>query len=362
MPADPRITLLGPQRNPRLDPALRRLGLRGKRIAVINAGWRDREDDDGLLVELLGGNCVNLRLWGLLQELWDVDPELDQADRDRRQVLTEMQELYVMGLQQAIEAIHKIAAHVPRHPEIIELAKQDALDILRDLDARHSTRVEELHLEFYERWEPHHRPAVGRARQLVGEKLAGCDAVVITGGHVGVLVGALHMFNLGPALGYGVVEEREDGTTSVSRRVHRPIVAWGAGAMALTEKVFLFHDFSVVAPGVSEVLMDGLGLTRGLVALPSAKERLDLKNLPSMRSLVHRCLPSVPLLLDEGAQVTLTQDCRVPAGAKIVGTDGRRTKHVIPGQPGPEDRPEEHDIPEDITEVTPEHTPAEVTP
>lgn len=328
MPAEPRITLLGPQRNPRLEPALRALGLRGKRFATITAGWRDREGEDALLSELLGGHTQNLRLWALMQQLWEADPELDHADRERRRVMHEMQDLYVIGLQQAIEGVHRIAAHKPRFAGIQELAITDTLQILRDLDARHARRVNELHLEFYERYQPHHRDAVLEARSHVGRQIAECDAVVVTGGHVGVLLGALHIFNLAPALGYNHEEPQADGSVAVSPRVYRPVLAWGAGAMALTERVFLFHDFAVVSPGVSEVLMDGIGLTQGVVALPSASERLNLKDRASMRSLAIRCAPCVPVLLSEGTRVTLTVDGRLPAGVRVVGADGRTTRHT----------------------------------
>ena len=329
MPVDPRITLLGPQRNPRLEPVLRGLGLRGARFATITAGWRDRESDDELLNELLGHHTVNLQLWSRMQQMWEDDPELDHADRERRRVLTEMQELYVIGLQQAVEGVHRISAHRPRFKEIQQIALEDTLQILRDLDERHRRRVNELHLEFYARYEPHHRPSVIAGRDRVGRLIADCDAVVITGGHVGVLLGAMHIFNLTPALGYGHEVEHADGTTTTVPRVYRPVLAWGAGAMVLTERVFLFHDYAVVSPRISELLMDGLGLTQGLVALPSAKDRLDLKDGPSTRSLVTRCAPFTPVLLDEGARVTLFQDGQLPAGARVLTPEGKARKHTL---------------------------------
>ena len=333
MPAEPRITLLGPQRDPRLPQVVRARGLRSGRFAMVTAGWRDRENDDTLLSELLGGRTVNLQLWTRMQQLWEEDPELDAADRERRRVLTELQELYVIGLQQSVEAVHRITEHRPRVPAVREAALEDVLSILRSLDERHLERVNDVHQTFYERYQPQHRPAVVRGRFAVGQLIAGCDAVVIPGGHVGVLLGALHLFNLGPALGYVHEEEQPDGSVVGSPRVYRPVIAWGAGAMALTERVFLFHDFSVVAPGISELLMEGLCLTKGLIALPSAKDRLDLRDLPSTRSLVLRSAPLVPVLLDVGTQVVLGEDGRLPAGARVLGPDGRARK-LAPEDPG----------------------------
>ncbi|MFK5645770.1 hypothetical protein ACI3ET_04525 [Ornithinimicrobium sp. LYQ121] len=324
--ADPRITLLGPQRQPRLGTVVQQLGLTGSRFATITAGWRDRESDDGLLHEQLGGNAVNLHLWRRMQQVWEADPELEQADRRRRQSLTEMQTLYLIGLEQAAVAINRILEHTPLDPGIVALALQDVLQVMRDMDERHLQRVGELHHDFYLRQNPEHRDAVVEARFLVGREIAGCDAIVIPGGHVGVLLGALHLFNLGPAL--SSPSEDEDGTPDL----FRPVIAWGAGAMALTERVLLFYDNAVARPGVSEMLMDGLALTRDVVALPSPKDRLDIKNLERMRVLAARTAPAHALLLDEGVRVTLTADGRLPAGSRVVGADGQATDLVLEGE------------------------------
>lgn len=329
--ADPRITFLGPQRTPRVPHVVRHLGLRGKRFGMITAGWRDRESDDGLLSDLLGGNTVNLRLWGLMQQLWEADPELAAADQRRRTVHTEMQELYLIGLEQANEAIRRIRLHEPRDPKVVEQAIEDVIDVMRTLDQRHVERVDELNEEFYERHQPQHRDAVVAARFRVGRVVAGCDAIAITGGHVGVLMGALHVFNLGPALAAPPAPDplEEAGVRGVvdpadrpAPTLLRPVLAWGAGAMALTERIVLFYDHAVTSPGVSEVLMGGLGLTRGVVALPSPRERLDMSDKARLGMLARRALPRRGLLLDQRTAVTLTADGRLPDDARVLGTDG----------------------------------------
>ncbi|WP_192796568.1 hypothetical protein [Serinicoccus kebangsaanensis] len=321
--SDPRITLLGPQRDPQLDQVMTSLGLATARVATITAGWRDREHDDALLVQQLGGQSVNLGLWRRMQQIWEDDPELERADRRRRQILTEMQELYVIGLQHAVDALARIRGHQPRDVRVHRMAVEDVLGIMRDLDERHVARVAELHQEFYAVHAPEQREAVVRGRTEVGRLVEGCDAVVITGGHVGVLLGTLHMFNLAPVLAHAVEDETDP--SGVHARVDRPVVAWGAGAMALTERVLLFYDDSVVAPGVAEMLMDGLGLTRGLVTLPSAADRLAVTDPLRMQTLVSRCRPRLALPLDRGDQVTLTATGRVPDGARVFSAeDGAR--------------------------------------
>lgn len=325
MPAEARITLLGPQREPHLRQAVQSLGLEGCRFATITAGWRDREDEDSVLDAELGGNTVNLRLWRLLQQLWEADPELEAADRERRHVLTEMQELYVIGLQKAAEALRDIWARESRDERVLQMAADDVISIMRDMDDRHRQRVAEVHLDFYQAHEPEHRPAVIEARFLVGNRIADCDAVVIPGGHVGVLLGSLHIANLAPALAAPTPSTQDDPDPAPT--LYRPILAWGAGAMVLTERVLLFYDDSVVAPRVSEVLMDGLALTRGLTALPNATDRLEVKDRPRMAVLAQRSAPRLPLLLDPGAQVTLTATGEVPTGARVVDLDGKIVRH-----------------------------------
>ena len=58
----PSITLLGPQRRPTLDRVLSSLDVGGP-VAVVNAGWRERESDDAEIVALAGEGAVNLRLF-----------------------------------------------------------------------------------------------------------------------------------------------------------------------------------------------------------------------------------------------------------------------------------------------------------
>lgn len=312
MPADPggrdvAVTLLGPQRRPQLDRVMADLGLTGgHRVTLVNAGWREREPDDGLLASLAGGNTVNLRLWHRMQEVWEADPEFAAADRRRRELLEEMQELYFRGLGHAMSAILGLHGHQARTPSIRAMAIQDVEQIIREMDARHVQRVADLYAEFWQRWPPHERPAVARARHMVARELADAEAVVIPGGHVGVLVNALHLFNVAP-------------------QVEVPVVAWGAGAMALTEQVVLFHDHSAHGPAVSEVFTAGVGMVHGVVALPDARHRLEVGNPVRMGVLARRFAPARCVLLDELTRVDIGPDGRLPATAPVVAADGTTT-------------------------------------
>lgn len=307
MPAEaPPVTLLGPQRRPRLDRVLRDKGLRGRPIALVNAGWQERESEDELLSTLAGGQTLNVRLWQRMQQVWEADPELAAADRHRREVLTELQELYLVGLRKVREAIAEVWAHEQRHEGIKDRSLRDAERVLRDMDARHLQRIEEIYQEFWDRWAPHHRESVATVRGLVARELAEVEAVVIPGGHVGVLANALHLFAVGPQLSV-------------------PVVAWGAGAMALTDRVVLFHDHTVHGPAPVEMFTEGIALVHDVVALPSPRERLDLADTARMGVLARRFAPARCLLLEARVQVDIGPDGALPPGAPVLGRDGRRT-------------------------------------
>ncbi len=303
MPTDVAITLLGPQRTPRLGQVVASLGLSEARFATINAGWREREPDDELLCSTLGGNTLNLRLWHRMQEVWDADPDLAAANHERRQMLAEMHELYLMGLDHAISAMKEIDRHTGRHPGVVELAMHDAEQIVREMDARHLDRIETAFAEFWEQWQPHERDSVARARDAVTADLTQVQAAVLTGGHVGVLMGALHLFNLAPAL-------------------DMPLIAWGAGAMVLTDRVVLFHDRAAHGPAIAEVYGAGLGLVRDTVAFPSPRERLNLGDRLRAGMLARRFAPSTALMLESGVQVHVGYDRALPAGVPVLLADG----------------------------------------
>ncbi|GAA1149159.1 hypothetical protein [Ornithinicoccus hortensis] len=306
MPAEaapvPSITLLGPQRNPHVDQVLSDLGISG-RIALVNAGWREREPDDELLRDLVGGDAVNLRLWHRMQEVWDADPEFADADRHRRQVLEEMQDLYLLGLGHVDDAIDSLRNHHARSEEVHQMAIQDVERIMRGMDKAHLARVSQVHAEFWERWRPHERMAVAAFRELISHELADVSAVVITGGHVGVLTGALHLFNVAP-------------------RISSPVIAWGAGAMALTDQIVLFHDRAPHGPSLPEVFSTGVGLLNDVVVFPSARERLDLGNHERMAMMARRFAPAESLLLEQRARVDVGSDGLLPEGAPVLQPDG----------------------------------------
>jgi hypothetical protein len=267
------VTVLGPQRRPTLSPPPP-----GTVAATVTAGWRERESDDAELDGLLGGRTVNLRLHARWQDVLEADRELATAELNHRAVLEEMQDLYVLRVEQeerALEAIRRSSAR----PRAKAAALADAEEMLRLADTQHLARVAAARADFEAAWRPGDRDAVLQQRAQVGAVLRDAGLLVLTGGHVGVLLHVLTLFAvLDPARGTAPAD----------------VLAWSAGAMALTERVVLFTD------GRAEACAAGLGLLKDTVLLPHARHRLPMDDPARMGALARRFAPARCLVLDDG--------------------------------------------------------------
>ena len=299
----PSVTLLGPQRRPTLDRVLESLEVRGPVVAVT-AGWQERESDDGELMQLLDGRGLNLYLHARWMDVLQQDADYARAEREHRGVLDEMQRLYLTRLDHALRATYAVAQRVDGHPRIQAIAVDDALAVVRDVDARHLDRVADLQATFSDAWRPHERDSVAKHREEVRGALQQAECLVIAGGHVGELRAVLDLFGVADSLPVR-------------------LVAWSAGAMALTDRIVLFHDRSAHGPAQAEVLEVGLGVVSGLVALPHARRRLRTDDSLRMSVLARRFAPATCLVLDDGVTVEVGEDSTVPGGARVVDADGR---------------------------------------
>jgi hypothetical protein len=299
----PAITLLGPQRRPTLDRVLSSLGVEGS-VAVVNAGWQEREVDDAEILALPGGGrAVNLRLFARWMDVLHADPEYAAAEREHRLVLEELRQLYLIRLDHALQAEAAVSARTDGHPHTLAMASADALEAVQLLDATHLARVAELHDAFYATWRLEERGTIAAHRAEVGGLLSTAQCLVVAGGHVGELIRVLHLFHLAP---------------------HLPprVVAWSAGAMALTPRVVLFHDRAAQGASLTEVFDAGLGVVPGLVLLPHARRRLRTDDVLRMSGLARRFAPDSCLVLDDGVRVDLGPDGALPPQARVVGTNG----------------------------------------
>ena len=295
------VTLLGPQRRPRIDSVVRALGLDGP-FATVTAGWQEREAEDGELDSLLGGRSRNLHLYRRWNDVMDRDPEFAAANNRRRQLLAELAALYLIRLDHAADAVFALL-HRGGPPEVLDPVVAEAEQAVRDLDAAHCARMDEIQAEFYVRYPPHQRTAITAHRAEIAAALSASAAFVMAGGHVGVLSDVLHLFNLAPVL-------------------DMPIISWSAGAMALTERIVLFHDRSARGPASAEVYDAGLGFVRGVVALPAAHRRLEMDNQIRMGLFARRFAPAQCLVLEAGDRVDLSPDGTLPRGAPVVSVQG----------------------------------------
>jgi hypothetical protein len=287
-----RVVLLGPQRRPTLGS----LGVPGP-FATVTAGWQEREPDDEELRSLLGGEASGLGLYGRWLDVQERDPEYAAASRALSGVLDELADLYLLRLDYALQAVYALQHR--------GAPVGDAVEAVRSIDAAHLARVNEVRLEFYGRLRPHDRPVIAAHRSAVASALGGAAALVVAGGHVGVLAEVLHLFNVAASL-------RSVGS----------VIAWSAGAMALADRIVLFGDRSAHGPGHAEVYGSGLSVVRDVVPLPHAKARLLLDDTPRMAVFASRFAPAACLVLEAGTRVELSAAGDLPAGVRVLGPDG----------------------------------------
>jgi hypothetical protein len=300
-----KVTLLGPQRRPTLGTVAGSLPA-GQPIATINAGWQEREDDDAELSKLLGDRDVNLRLHWRWLDVAEREPGFAAAERAVQAALGELQALYLLRLDHALEAVYDLQRR-SGSDRLRASVLAESLAAVQELDAAHLHRVSQVRLNFYAELQPHNRPVIAEHRAEVAGVLAGASALVVAGGHVGVLADVLHLFNIAAAL-------------------RSPVIAWSAGAMALAERIVLFHDRSAHGPGHPEVYASGLSLVRDMVPLPHARTRLLLDDAPRMAVFARRFAPARCVLLDNGTRLDIDNGAESwPAATRVLAEDGRVT-------------------------------------
>lgn len=292
-----RGALLGPQQlKQSLGAAVRALGREGS-IALITAGWQEREDQDEELPDQLGRNLINLRLYERGEEVLAADPEYARAHRARQDQLRQIQEFYRLRLERTFDAALDIArksAGTDLEAEEVRLS----LEHIRRIDAEHLERVTALREAYELQTRPLMRPAIVRHRAELKKILSAIGMVAIAGGHVAVLLNRLRMF--------GFHELLTDDHS---------LIAWSGGAMVTSERVILFHESPPEGAGISEVLEAGLGLHRGVVPLPNPKLRLKLDDPLRVGWLSRRYSHSKCVAFDQGDFVLFEGD-------RFFGADG----------------------------------------
>lgn len=284
------IVVLGPQRpTPNLVEALDDLGVRGP-VCLINAGWRVDEDEISPLKDHIGRPVKHLKLYHEVERAFQKD---DQWGRDyhRRQArVRAYKDVYRISMRAASSAMSQLYDRVAFDPDVYGPDFADAVTAVRMVDERLLERLDSIREASPEILEPWRRPTLAAVRERAVETIRSCDALLLAGGHVGVLRTRLRLLGLDQ-------EFREILRRGV------PIIAWSAGAMVLARRIVLFYDDPPEGHGDAEVFGRGLDLLPGAVWLPHAKMRLSLKDPKNIALFARRFGPEASVALEVGARV-----------------------------------------------------------
>lgn len=259
---DQPLFLLGPQPEyATLKTVLKSLNLR-QPAALITCGWETEENEDAELVNALrevGSKSINLGLFTRTEQLFANDPELIQVLQARQDEIRHMREVYKDRLHHLLKAARQILRR--KDPLVDFSAEQEsAIDMIRQLDRQYDARLGQLVDDYENRLNTPQRHFVVAHRREIADILQGVGALIISGGHVAIILNRLKIF--------GVLENLPQV----------PIIAWSGGSMALASQIVFFHDSLPQGPGNPEVLRAGMGLFHDLLPLPAADARLKLQD------------------------------------------------------------------------------------
>lgn len=304
--------MLGPQTTrPKLGEALESLQVDGPLVS-ITAGWRDSEGEVDDLARAIGRPVEDLGIYQRAEAIFAQEPELLALHRRRQDKLLELQRLYRMRLNAAMAAARKLLRS-EGDPGLLRHEQRAAIAQVRALDRHHVRRIGAIHREFDEDRARISVSAAAEQREAVQEKVREAGLVLISGGHVAVLLNRIRLFRL-----EGLLAEKQ-------------VIGWSAGAMVLGERIVLFHDNAPQGRRDAEVLDAGLGIVSGLVPLPHARERLDWSSRVRMALFSRRFAPAKCVTLDTGSLLRI-EDNRVTAvsGCALMLRTGRKKPWTAP--------------------------------
>jgi hypothetical protein len=297
------VVFLGPQgTTPDIGAALSEHGIRGP-VALVRAGYQEREGDDAEMTAWLGVPAVNLTLHKRSVELFREDAEFTTAYQARQQRLRHMQAFYRVRLEKIEDAARTISVRYVE-PELLAQEEKVSVDQFRHLDADHIDRCDALRAAFEAQWRHAERPLIARHRAEIAEILRGCDALVIAGGHVASLLNRLALFDI------------------VTLAGAMPIFAWSAGAMVLTERIVLFHDYPPYGSDIAQVLDAGFKCASSVVVLPDARRRINSEASAGIQRFARRMAPATCVAMDHGDRVEFEYGVLKRASASRLTTTG----------------------------------------
>lgn len=281
---------------------LAELGIRGK-VALVHAGYQERESEDAAIIAALGVPTVNLRLHQRATEVFAKDPEFSAAYQARQQRLRHMQSFYRVRLEKTEDAARSISVRYV-DAELLEQEEKVSVDQFRQLDLDHMERCAAVRAAFLAHWRPHERELIARHRAQLKAELADCQALVISGGHVASLLNRLALFDV------------------LDLAAGMPVLAWSAGAMVLTDRIVLFHDFPPYGSDTAQMLDAGFGRAPGIIVLPDPRRRVNLEARSGIQRFARRMAPATCVAMDVGAFVVFEAGRIVSAQAIRLTTTG----------------------------------------
>jgi len=309
-----RVLILGPQhRQPCLRDALLDFApdaLDGP-IALVSAGWEEREAETADLERHLGAPIENVGLWPRCEDAFEEDDSLRQRLFARYDRMRELARIYRMRLAPELDALRTLIAESQAggDADLLEPAISDAFRAVRDLDAHHFARVAALDEEVFD--EVRGRDAIRRRADEVRPIVERARTLLVAGGHVGILYNRMRLFGVRESLAPDAA-----------------LVGWSGGGMVLTDRIVLFHDSPPQGPSDPEVHGPGLGLAPGVVALPHAQTRLQLDDAARVSLLARRFAPDMLVALDDGdtcSRAAGAAHWTLGGGARELSPDGRVT-------------------------------------
>lgn len=301
--------LLGPQSpTPNLKRAIESIKADGP-IVAITAGWRDSEGEIDELQEIAGHPIENLMLYRRTEQVFANEPAMYELQRERQEKLKELQRLYRIRLAPTMTAARKLM-RTRAEPELLKLEQRAAITQLRALDTHHLRRIRATHLSFNQRRASLEAPQALAQRDEVHHLVKDAGLVLVAGGHVAVLLNRIRLFGLDQLLAL------------------KPVIAWSAGAMAMSDRIVLFHHTAPQGKRDAELLDAGLGIVRRRVLLPHADTRLDWRNRRRMALFSRRFSPASCCTLDNGSLIQLDNGRVVAANDSFIVTRTGRKRAV----------------------------------
>lgn len=281
----PKRILLGPQRpSANLREVLTAAALPEGPVGVISAGWQEGEGELDDLSQLIQNPLVELNLYHRADNIFSADKAFQSVYRQRQDRLQELQKLYRTRLRHLMIAARQIRRQKVTSG-LIAAEQQHAISQVRALDTHLLSSVETIYSQYAEALKPSSSALLTEQIQEIESVLENCASIVIPGGNVLVLLNRLQLFEM-------------------QHMIHsRHVVAWSAGAMALSDIIVLYHDRVPLGRRDPEVLGPGLGIVSGHLFLPDSKKRLQVKDRVRISLFSQRFAPVKCVTLNSGSSI-----------------------------------------------------------